>query len=400
MKYEQLSPTEALQAYCDWLLTQQVEDETGTFFNIQNGKGGKSREWYMIFYPLRSLLLAGRLFNRPEYTDAVWKYFDNYVGEQLPNGAFSSNYRNKPTAELSKKEYFELLRCGKLNLADNGSNNQALVQAAMMSGDPERRRRYLEASKRWFEDWTTIWALNNGTYGNGIWVGHKMNGPYTIAMNVCSAFSAYTVATGDRDFIENAEKFALFQCGKWLKDGRPIRMNMYPTPNEDTVIEDYSRIFYVFEAMCWTHFASRNEEVRKTIADTLKLWLFGECGILKQWQKGTGWLHFGPPHFFPAPEGKRSTFFDGILPWQLAKSCAIPHLFSYYLNHIEESAELREYMEEGVRFLSHPLHAYSLGVCTEPEFINGLYSVQATGFAGLSLAEAIEPGIVFKSVQS
>lgn len=400
MKNQSLPPDAALAAYCDWLLEQQFEDETGRFFRILDAVGKPLREWYMIFYGCRTLLLASQLLGKPEYAGATWKYFDDYVGEQLPNGGFTSNSRNQPTTSLGRREFFDILRFGKVNVADHGTNTHALIQAAAQTADAERRQRYLDAVKRWYDGWVAIWALPNGTYGNGIWIGQKLNAPYTMAINVCTSFAAYALVTGDREFMENAENFALFQCReKWLPDGRPIRMNCYPHPDEDSLIDDYSRIFYLFEALCWVHFASRNEEVRSVIAATLKNWIFGECGILRQWTKGMGWFRFSAPGF-PLPAGKVGTFDSApSLPWQLAKSAAIPHLFSYYLNHIEDSAELREYFDEGIRFLSHPLRARSLGIGLESGLACSTCAVQATGFAGLSLAEAVRPDSVFQAFQ-
>lgn len=401
IKYDQLTPAQALDTYCEWLLQQQFEDESGRFFRIFDATNNPLREWYMIFYGCRSLLLASSLLQKPEYAEATWKYFDDYVGEQLPNGGFTSNYRNQPTTGLERKAFFDILRFGKVNVADHGTNTHALIQAAATTTDDERRQRYLAAVKRWYDGWVSIWALPNGTYGNGIWIGQKLNAPYTMAMNVCTSFAAYAVVTGDREYMENAENFALFQCReKWLPDGRPIRMNCYPVPDEDTLMDDYSRIFYLLEALCWVHYATQSEEVRSVIEATLKNWIFGECGILRQWTKGMGWFRFSAPGF-PLPPGKTGTFNSvPSMPWQLAKSAAIPHLFSYYLNHIEPSAELREYFEEGVQYLSHPLHARSLGICIEPGFPSSTCAVQATGFTGLSLAEAIRPDCVFQAFKA
>ena len=45
-------------------------------------------------------------------------HIDRYLEEQLPNGAFTSNYRRHATSELSKQQFHEILRTGKVNLAD------------------------------------------------------------------------------------------------------------------------------------------------------------------------------------------------------------------------------------------------------------------------------------------
>ena len=61
-----------------------------------------------------------------------------------------------------------------------------------------------------------------------------------------------------------------------------------------------------------------------------------------------------------------------------------------------EAPALREKVELGIRYLSHPLKARMSGVMAEPEESYGAFAVQATGFAGLSLAEAVQPGVVFE----
>ena len=89
----------------------------------------------------------------------------------------------------------------------------------------------------------------------------------------------------------------------------------------------------------------------------------------------------------------------GIRPgWELAKSNGILHAFWYYLRHIHDDPQLREKVDLGVNYLSHPLKARMSGVCSDPEESYGSFAVQSTGFAGLSLAESIRPDAVFTSV--
>ena len=81
--------------------------------------------------------------------------------------------------------------------------------------------------------------------------------------------------------------------------------------------------------------------------------------------------------------------------WKNAKSNGIPHLFSYYLNHIEENDELRDRVERGTRYLCRPLDAMVNGVMANPREHYGHFAVQSTGFAGLTVSEAIKPGFIF-----
>jgi hypothetical protein len=381
MEYRQLSLEEALKLDADWLVEQF-------------GASPQYHEWYMVFYPVRTLMLAGKLLKQPKYTDVALKTIDVFVGEQLPNGAFTSNYRGQTTAQVSKREFEDILRKGKVNLADNGSNVMGVIQAAMMTTG-ERRIRYLDAARKWFDHWVPIWALPEGGYGNGIWFGHKLNAPYTCAIStVASALAAFSQVTGEGEYIENAERCISFQCANWLPDGCPIAFDCYPVPRR-TELNDYGHSFYLLEGMCWTHHVSKNAEARALIEKRLAEWIFGKKGLLSQWSDS--WFNFqfsGYPADWDNSELTMSRL--GLRPgWELAKSNGILHAFSYYLNHIHDDPRLREKVEAGLRFLSHPLKARMSGVCSDPEESYGEFAGQATGFAGLSLAEGIAKDSVF-----
>ena len=390
MQYKQLSIEDALKSYADWLLDQQISEPTEFFKCYQ--KGRLTLEWYMIFYPVRTLLLSGKLLKRQKYIDAALKYIDIYLTEQLPNGGFTSNYRQKPTKELTKKEIHELLRTGKINIADVGSNATAIIQAASHV-EGERRQKYLNAVKHWLDDWVSIWALKDGGYGNGIWQGHKINSPYTCAMSTVSmALSAFSLVTGEKEYIENAERCMTCQCSKWLDDGRPIAMNCYPLPNEN-ILEDFGHSFYLLEGMCWTHYVSRNKTAKDLIEKRMREWIFGEKGLLSQWSDS--WFSFTIAGQPPMPGEMLSSRCGIRHGWELAKSNGIIHAFLYYLNHIEDNKLLREKVELGLQYLSNPLMARMSGVVSDPEQSYGTFAVQATGFAGLSMAEGLKKDSVF-----
>ena len=378
--YRQLSLEEALRVYADWLAEQFADPRMCS-------------EWYVVFYPLRTLMLADRLLGRHDYMDLVVRYLDIYVSQQLPNGGFTSNQREKPTSEMTKREFHDTLRSGKVNLADNGSNVTALIQAAMALSD-ERRGRYMEAAHKWFDEWVPIWALPDGGYGNGIWQGHKLNSPYTCAIStVAVALSAFTLATGEPEYVENAERCITFQCGQWLPDGRPIFLDCYPRPRK-CALNDYSHSFYLLEGMCWTHSASKNDEARALIEKRLKEWIFGKEGLLSQWLDS--WFNFQFIAYPPEADGELPMSRLWLRPgWELAKSNGIVHAFLYYLNHIDNDARLREKVELGLKFLSNPLKARHSGVAADTDESYGMFAEQAAGFAGLSLAEGIRKDSVF-----
>ena len=390
-KNEVLTPKEALQTYADWLLNQRTDDH---FFKC-HARGTQRYEWYMIFYCVRTLLCAGRLLGERRYIEAVLPYFDNYVSEQLPNGGFTSNFRKNPTSRLAKAELHEILCSGRVNLADAGSNVTALIQGAF-EADENRRKQYLDAARRWLDEWAPIWALPDGGYGNCIWGGHKLNGPYTMAIaNTASAYSAFFRATGETEYCEAAERCIRFQCGHWLADGRPINLSIYPTPHRQ-VINDYGRVFYLLEGLCWTHSITSVPELKLLIETRLREWMFGANGILAQWNGS--WFDFNSwDEAEPAsPENNLPQSRTGLRHfWEYSKSNGIPAFFSYYLHHIEDVPALREKMERAIQFLCQPCKAIMTGVMSDPGESYGQFAVQATGFAGLSLAEAIKPDSSF-----
>ena len=352
----------------------------------------------MIFYPVRTLLLGGKLLNNNRYIEAAIKYTDIYLSEQLPNGGFTSNFRRTGTESLIKKEFQNILRSGNVNIADNGSNITALLQAVPFV-DNKKREKYIEAARKWFDLWVPIWALPGGGYGNGIWGGHKLNSPYTVAIaTVAAAFSAFGKLTGESEYIENAEKCIGFQCSRWMEDddGRPIFLDCYPVPHE-AILNDYGHSFYLLEGMCWTHSAARDKSIRELIEKRLELWIFGKKGLLSQW--GDSWFNFmvkAGNAWDEKPESLPMTRSKSIrLGWEMAKSNGIMHTFLYYLNHVEDNALLREKVETGLKYLANPLKARMSGVMSDPEESYGAFAVQSTGFAGLSLAEAIQKDCVF-----
>ena len=216
-----------------------------------------------------------------------------------------------------------------------------------------------------------------------------------MAINVCSAFAACTLMTGEERYIRNAERFAMFQCDHWHPCGVPIRFTVYPKPDDHNLVGDYSRIYYMLEGLIWTHYVSKDEAVRNRIAERLTEWI--EKDLLKRWPDNREWFNMSRCNLDHIEHGDYGDSGHDIVGffWQAAKCCGIPHLFAYYLNHIEDRADLRSCVERGQKFLCHPLKAHILAVMadeSEPSFC-----LQATGFAGLTVASAIDPESIFNA---
>jgi hypothetical protein len=408
---------QTLKTYCDWLVTPV----TGQRRLPDCGDGAAHFSWYEVTYPLRTLIGASRLLGNESYAATAFRYMDVFVDEQLPQGGFTANFRGTPTARLDRTTHHDILRSGCVNLADNGSNVTCLVQAASLADAP-RRQRYLDAAHRWFEDWVTLWALTEdpasgstfwsgkyvapddrqpplreGIYGNGIWFGHKINTPYTMAIcNLATAFSAYYQLTGDQEYQRHAQACARFLCKQWMEDGRPINLSVYPIQRLE-VITDYSRIFYLLEGLCWVHRIADDAEIKAMIQKRVQQWLFAPAGILSLWHGS--WFNFNATAESPLagyePERMRESRLGIRLFWEMAKATGLLYLFSYYLSNMEDHADLRQKIELGLQFLSDPQRARMTGVMSDPQESYGRHAVQATGFAGLSFLEGIAPGSAF-----
>lgn len=394
--YEQLSPSDAMKTYCDWLAEQLF---AGSCRRLEAGQAGWS--WYDTFYPLRTLVLGSRLLGEPGYTAPCIRYMDAFVAEQLPNGGFTAHYRGAPSGKMAMKEFRKIMREGCVNIADNGSNVTGLMQALPLL-DSGRRKAYIEAARKWFDGWVVAWILKEGC-GNGIWGGKRYGTPYTMAMaTLASALSAFGLATGEYEYIELAEEQMAYQMTQWLPDGRPVNLTYFDAKAK-TAIDDYARMFYLLEGMCWTHLASKNGAVKKAIAERFKQWIFGPSGILAKWSGS--WFSFDKPGqplekwLLVHPDAKDelpSSQLGVRFTWEMAKANGLLHGLLYYLDNIEDEPSLRAKVDKGIKYLSHPLKARMSGVAAEPEESYGSHAVQATGFAGLSLAQAIRTNSVFE----
>jgi hypothetical protein len=79
--------------------------------------------------------------------------------------------------------------------------------------------------------------------------------------------------------------------------------------------------------------------------------------------------------------------------WQACKCCGVPSLLQYYVDNMYDDPEVRKRCAQGSLFLSNPLKARMLAVMAEDVVPH--FCLQATGFAGLTVAEGIRNGATF-----
>ena len=361
-------PRKAFQFCCDWLLAHRRKDG----FFCQN-----SQEWYRASYPIRTLLAGYDVFGRKEYLDAVTVCLDKLVGEQLPNAAWSSGFRNKPVAERTDAEIHRAMS-GTTNTADVGCISTCLA-IAYPYVDDVRKKTYRDALKRYADEYAGQWQLPSGGFTNGRWAGKDMTTPYSVAagtqgMSFCSLF----VITGDRKYLEIAERAADFLLDNWQEDGRPIHHHH----SQDTTqvldldeAESLGNLLYYHEALLWVWNWTKDEALKKKIRRVYTGHIKGTKGLLQAREKDIWW-----------PLGHA---------WGNAKTGAMPLVLIEYDRSMCEDSEVREAVRRCAIFLSHPDFGKRIGVTCEPSMPWGRHSMQATGFAGLSLAELVKPGVTF-----
>jgi hypothetical protein len=361
----QPDPRQALRAYCDWLLAHRPAN--GSF-------NPNSAEWYRSGYPVRTFLAGYQIFGQKPYLDAVCGFLDKLVSEQLPNGAWSSGFSNRPVAQQSKAEVQRVMS-GTTNTADVGSISTCLAVAYPLV-DPQRKARYLAALKRFSDDYAAQWQLPSGGFTNGRWGGKDMTVPYSVATGTQGmSFCALYAITREPRYLKIAERAAGFLLDNWLPDGRPIHHHHALPTSEPVKCTQFGDIYYYHEAILWVWHWTADPALKDKIRRVYQWHIKGPRGLLAARAHGVWW----PPEH----------------PWVDSKAAAMPLVFLEYQRNMAADAEVQEAVRRAAVFLCHPDFASRIGIMVDPELPWGQFSMAATGFGGLFLAEMVRPGVIF-----
>ena len=355
----------ALKRYCDWLLAHQTE--SGSF-------NPNSSEWYRTSYPVRTLLAGYEIFGNKAYLDAVTVCLDKLVGEQLPNGAWSSGFANKPLAKRSP-EQIQKAQSGTTNTADVGSISTCLA-VAWPYVDDARKKLYRQALERFAHDYAARWQLPSGAFTNGRWGGKDMTVPYSVATGTQGmSFCALHAITGRDEDLKVAERAVRFLLDNWREDGRPIHHQHAKASSQPVDVTDFGDVYYYHEAILWVWHWTTDSALKDKIRRVYGWHIKGQRGLLAAREHGVWW---------PLTD-----------PWTNSKAAAMPLVFIEYDRSMTRDPEVAEAVRRATVLLCNPDLAVRLGILCDPEMPWATFSTTATGFGGLTLAELVKPGVIY-----
>lgn len=383
------NPEHTLKKICEWLLKSRSRD--GFLGDFESG----NKAWYTSAYPMRALLAGYEILNNDSFLAPVFDILDALISEQMPCGGFVNVFRNRPTKYLSEIEIDNIKNRHWMNLADIGSIVATLVSASRFAG-PERKVKYLSAAEEYCNRWAIRFLHPEGGFDNGWLAGKYAKKIYSVATATTALTYAFlSKVTNNSEYILTAEKACGFLAEGWNDDGRPLAYPFdgeYPDKPYYKQAIEFGDIYYYLEGMMGTALLSNNKNLRKLVLVSLQKYIFGREGILEA-KKGLSWW----------------SLMDA---WTNSKSVAIPIFLINFIKlenelkaSVDQIEQIKKEYELCKKFLCTPKFSKLLGVnVNDPVDVpwgnHGMSSwtacsICATGFAGMSVAEMIKPGIVF-----
>ncbi|MBI3985354.1 MAG: hypothetical protein HY343_00390 [Lentisphaerae bacterium] len=374
-------PRRALRGICDWLLANRRPD--GFIGDIWY-RGGF--HWYTTSMPLRALLAGYDILGKQAYLDACLGALDIFVGEQLPNGAFMSVFRGKPTVKMGKAELAQIMKYHRLPLSDIGSVVTTLAVACTYASGA-RQRRYVESVRQFCDRWALHFQMKDGGFPDGQWPGYTS--VYSCATAIqASQFSLAAKVCSNRAYLDVARRAIGFLLPDWREDGRMIgRAPHWTVRNRKPFVMEtlyFGDQWYYDEGFITTALHAVDAGFRARVEQALHRRVFGTHGLFKALNGSTWW---------PVQD-----------IWNNAKSIGMVQTLLHVHRAGRSVPELDRALDDMRRILCAPEYVRRLGVMPEdaerPACIHGLTTwsgmrMEATGFAGMTLAETIKPGVLY-----
>ena len=372
---------------CDWLLAHRRSDGF-----LGDAWSANEPHWYTVSMPARALLAAYDILGERRYLDAVLAVLDQFAGEQLPNGAWTGTFRGEPTAALAPAEVDDIMLRQRQPMSDIGSTVTALAIATRYA-DPARRQRYVAALTHFCDGWAARYQEVSGAFTDGKWGKDFYTTVYSCATAIEAAAHTMTfVAAGDARYLDVAQRAMRFLLPDWQEDGRMIgRAPHWLVHSRQPFVMDtlyFGDEWYYDEGFITTCYHAREEDLRQKLLEAMRWRVFGEQGLLQALQGQVWW---------PVQD-----------IWNNAKSIGMVQTLLFARANGMSSPALEDVLADMRRFLCTPEYARRLGVMVDdaerPASQYGITTwsgmrMESTGFAGMTLAEMIKPGVLYLAQQ-
>jgi len=372
-------PKMTLRQICDWLIEHRRAD------GFMGGVEGIYAQWYTVSMPIRALLAGYDILADRRYLETALTTLDLFVDEQLPNGAFEGVFRGKATAQLSDTELEQSLKT-RLPMSDIGSMVSALAAGSCYAAQP-RKERYLKSVRHFCDDWAMKFQQPSGAFTDGQWFPDIRI--YSCATAIEAAtFSLAHAVTGNARYLKVAADAIQYLLSDWREDGSMVGRgpHWFVRSGQPFVLEPlyFGDIWYYDEGFITTSLHADDEAFRRRIDTAM------------------GWRVFGARGLLQALEGK--VWWPIQDTWDNAKSIGMVQTLLYARTHEMGTPALEEALADMRRFLCVPEYRRRLGIMPDdtehPASVYGYQtwsgmSMESTGFAGMTLAEMIKPGVIY-----
>lgn len=357
--------TQILTDLCDWAIAiglrtgqLKVKDRRNTSIFINSNLG-------------RMLLAGYELVDHRAYKEEALLWFDRLVALQQTTVSSCGD-----TAGY----WGDVSPQGNIYLGDAGTAATALAGAVRFV-DGDRKARYLTALQRYAvfiqygcrEDpqgkgrtgspgWIIRSGDDQGALGCGYYRQQLSVLPYTISTSVSGAafFSSMYVLTGQRKYREIAENAA-----RWLLKIRDAQGEYpYLLHGQLSPHWPFDTMSYVSDGLVSLYQRTDDEELKKQIRRS--------SGFSVQWLMNK-----------QTPKG----VWGRMRSEDQQRSQGAMHLLIWYYDQVLSEDTLLESIRRNYRFFLNPRQAAAFGLRDLPI---------PTGFVGLALAEALQPGITYR----
>lgn len=382
---ETFTPREMLESIADWLFARS--DADGFLGDNYSTPGGAVRMWYTCTFAIRALLAAYEIIGKPAYLDACIRCMDLFVSEQLPNGAFMDSIGKKLLRDCTPEEVLHLQKTRRKPMSDIGSTVGALALTAVHCS-AERRERYITALKRFCSDWASLCQAQDGSFCDGYGLGE---GVYSCATAIEAATHALVYkVTGDKAYIQTAERAIRYLLPDWKASGRVFGRAPHWTVRSHRPFLLEKRYFgdqwYYDEGMLTVYFHTEDENLKQDIKAAVSAHVNGAEGLLSLFktQQQLWW---------PIQD-----------IWNNAKGIGLVQTLMFDERFLQGNDGLSARIWTMIRLICTPSLGRVLGIMLEDEDPGVHIDVsqrwsgmnrEATGFAGMTLAEYLKPGILY-----